>query len=110
MKIFLAQDGTEIQDEDYFQSLPPQTLFVIADEEKHEIIKSDYEMLYDTIREMNSDILHTGSIINKFVLNNKNDFVEVMQDLHKDYYEKVMLSSQDEHSEWFQGNFHIEPI
>lgn len=29
-RVFLAKDGTEIQDETYFTTIEPQTLFVIA--------------------------------------------------------------------------------
>lgn len=29
-RVYLAKDGTEIQDEGYFETIEPQTLFVIA--------------------------------------------------------------------------------
>lgn len=29
-RVYLAKDGTEIQDEAYFETIEPQTLFVIA--------------------------------------------------------------------------------
>lgn len=29
-RIFLAKDGTEVQDEEYFSTLEPQTLFIVA--------------------------------------------------------------------------------
>lgn len=28
--MYLAKDGTEIQDENYFETIEPQTLFVVA--------------------------------------------------------------------------------
>lgn len=32
-RVYLAKDGTEIQDEAYFETIEPQTLFVIASAE-----------------------------------------------------------------------------
>lgn len=29
-KIYLAKDGTEVQDEEYFSTLEPQTLFIVG--------------------------------------------------------------------------------
>lgn len=29
--VYLAKDGTEVQDEAYFETIEPQTLFVIAE-------------------------------------------------------------------------------
>lgn len=34
-RVYLAKDGTEVQDEAYFETIEPQTLFIIAEADAH---------------------------------------------------------------------------
>ena len=40
-RVFLESDGTEVDNEEYFQFLPPQTLFMVTESNEHWIKSSD---------------------------------------------------------------------
>ncbi|XP_059618944.1 DNA fragmentation factor subunit beta [Phlebotomus argentipes] len=100
-KCFLAQDGTLVEDEEYFKSLPAQTLFVIAG--KHDNVKTDFELLFEAIRSRNSALLGAGEIVRKFISENKESLLESLKQLEEKECKETELSLRQEHKEWFSG-------
>ncbi len=40
-RVFLESDGTEVDNEEYFQFLPPQTLFMVTESNEHWVKSAD---------------------------------------------------------------------
>lgn len=101
-KLFLSSDGIEVDDESYFKTLPAQTLFIVA--ENNGDIKTDFDIILDAFKSVNSELLHSKDLINQFLQDDKNkDFLNVLQKVQTMHEEKVLMSSKSEHAEWFQG-------
>jgi len=90
-------------DNEYFLTLPAQTLFIIAN--KDEEVKSDFEIFNNNWRKINHDILNTGDIIINFIKSNSNDFGEFLIEAQKKNLEKTLLSKRADHEDWFQGEY-----
>ncbi|CAO1405494.1 unnamed protein product [Diamesa hyperborea] len=96
-------DGSIVDNEEYFQSLPAQTLFVIGTE--NEGIKSDFQLLYETFRKVNHDIFNAKELVSEYLKNIKNgDILKVLNKICMDNEERALLRSIDEHEEWFGGD------
>ncbi|XP_055904368.1 DNA fragmentation factor subunit beta [Eupeodes corollae] len=102
--IYLSTDGFEVSDEDYFQSLEPQTLFIIAG--PNEIITTDSDFEYEKLRQR-SPLLKVADIIYEFIERNPDKFKRMICEYEKKKpqidIEKTHLSLRSEHSEWFEG-------
>ncbi|KAG5883000.1 hypothetical protein JTB14_033456 [Gonioctena quinquepunctata] len=61
---FQTTDGTMIENEEYFQTLPPQTLLIWV--KVGEKAATDAEILYKTIREVNDEYLSAGEKVQEF--------------------------------------------
>ncbi|CAH1110103.1 unnamed protein product [Psylliodes chrysocephalus] len=99
---FQTTDGTIIESEEYFQTLPPQTLliWVPAGEKAH----TDAEILYKTIREVNEEYLNAGEKIQEFFTEKmKNKVYKLAEVLKGLDAEKTKLSAKADHPEWFEG-------
>uniref|UniRef100_A0A8D8G1B9 (northern house mosquito) hypothetical protein n=1 Tax=Culex pipiens TaxID=7175 RepID=A0A8D8G1B9_CULPI len=56
-RVYLAQDGVEVLDEDYFRTLPAQVLFVVA--ERDTIVKTGkWRLFYRPMTIINITIFH----------------------------------------------------
>ncbi|ERL84705.1 hypothetical protein D910_02130 [Dendroctonus ponderosae] len=99
---FQTPDGTTIDSDDYFQTLPPQTLLIWV--KPGERAETDAELLYKTIREVNEEYLKAGEKVQEFFTEKMKSKVfklaEVLKGLDPD---KVQMSSRLEHPEWFEG-------
>ncbi|XP_058818974.1 DNA fragmentation factor subunit beta-like [Topomyia yanbarensis] len=100
-RVYLAQDGVEVLDEDYFSTLPAQILFVVA--EKDIIVKTDFELMYDAIKTTHSDLLQAGTMAKEFVSNNQSEIARLLQDAQRLQDEQTARSLRSEHGEWFEG-------
>ncbi|ETN62080.1 caspase-activated nuclease [Anopheles darlingi] len=100
-RVYLAQDGTEVTDEEYFQTLPPQTLLVIAD--KDAIIQTDFELMYGAIKATHSDLLNAGELAKQFVSNNQPEISKILIDAQRGRDDLIRRSSRNEHEQWFEG-------
>ncbi|XP_050311124.1 DNA fragmentation factor subunit beta isoform X1 [Anthonomus grandis grandis] len=99
---FQTPDGTLVESDEYFQTLPPQTLLIWV--KRGERAETDAELLYKTIREVNEEYLSAGEKVQEFFTEKMKTKVfklaEVLKGIDSD---KVALSSREEHPEWFEG-------
>ncbi|XP_053695671.1 DNA fragmentation factor subunit beta [Sabethes cyaneus] len=100
-RVYLAQDGVEVLDEDYFHTLPAQILFVVA--ERDTIVKTDFELMYDAIKSSHSELLQAGTLAKEFVGNNQSEIARLLQDARRSQDEQTAKSLRSEHQEWFEG-------
>ncbi|XP_036321797.1 DNA fragmentation factor subunit beta [Rhagoletis pomonella] len=114
LKLYLSTDGFEISDDDYFQTLAAQTLFIVAGPD--EIITTDADFEFEKLRK-NSPLLRVADIIYEFIEHNPEQFRKMITDYenrkicHKQaldrnqqpYDNKTQFSLRTEHSEWFEG-------
>ncbi|XP_050311136.1 uncharacterized protein LOC126746784 isoform X3 [Anthonomus grandis grandis] len=100
---FQTPDGTLVESDEYFQTLPPQTLLIWV--KRGERAETDAELLYKTIREVNEEYLSAGEKVQEFFTEKMKTKVfklaEVLKGIDSD---KVALSSREEHPEWFEEN------
>lgn len=100
---FQTPDGVIIENDEYFQTLPPQTLLIWV--KKGEKAKTDAEILYKTIREVNDEYLTAGEKVQEFFTEKmKNKVFKLAEVLKGIDREKAKLSTKAEHPEWFEGN------
>ncbi|CAG9863359.1 unnamed protein product [Phyllotreta striolata] len=99
---FQTTDGTIIESEEYFQTLPSQTLliWVLAGERA----ATDAEILYKTIREVNEEYLNAGEKIQEFFTEKMKSKVYKLAEVLKGIdAQKTKLSAKADHPEWFDG-------
>lgn len=101
---FQTQDGTLVENDDYFQTLHAQTLLVwVKNGEKAE---TDAEILYKTIREVNDEYLTAGAKVQEFFTEKmKNKVFKLAEVLKGIDGEKTKFSLKCDHPEWFEGGF-----
>ena len=99
---FQTQDGTLVENDEYFQTLHAQTLLVWV--KKGETALTDAEMLYKTIREVNDEYLTAGEKVQEFFTEKMKSKVfklaEVLRGIDGD---KAKHSLKCDHPEWFEG-------
>ncbi|XP_057659925.1 DNA fragmentation factor subunit beta [Diorhabda carinulata] len=99
---FQTTDGTIIENEEYFQTLPAQTLLIWV--KVGERAATDAEILYKTIREVNDEYLTAGEKVQEFFTEKMKNKVlklaEVLKGLDAD---KGKFSTKADHPEWFEG-------
>lgn len=99
---FQTPDGTLIENNEYFQTLDPQTLLVWSRE--GERAQTDAELLYRTIREVNEEYLTAGEKVQEFfsekMKNKVFKLAEVLRGIDRD---RAKISAKDGHPEWFEG-------
>lgn len=69
-------------------------------------IHVDFELMYDVIRTVHSDVIKTGEIIRGFVAENRSEFDKFLQDFQRTTQstnEKLLASDRESHAEWFDG-------
>lgn len=124
-RIYVANDGTEVSDDEYFGTLDAQTLFVIATNSDHvktgktllqktnntyyeHNIFSDFELMCETI-ESSVSLIEQGKIIRSFLNENAakhsiSKLLTLERKLESQATDSLLLaSSRKEHPEWFIG-------
>ncbi|OAD53042.1 hypothetical protein WN48_10844 [Eufriesea mexicana] len=94
-------DGSLIDEEEYFSTLKPQTTLIL--QKPGEKVLSDADLLYNTLRRVNIDILIAGEKASEFLTENLKAKVAVLNNVLNKDDSKTMYSSRDEHPEWFRG-------
>ncbi|XP_040167924.1 DNA fragmentation factor subunit beta [Anopheles arabiensis] len=100
-RVYLAQDGVEVTDEDYFRTLPAQILFVVAG--KDTIVQTDFELMYNAIKTAHTDLLHAGELAQQFVSNNQPEISKILFNAQRGRDDLIQRSAREEHAEWFVG-------
>ncbi|XP_065355935.1 DNA fragmentation factor subunit beta [Calliphora vicina] len=106
LRIYLASDGYEVTDEDYFLTLESQTLFIVAGPEA--IITTDSDFEFEQLRQR-SPLLKVADIIYDFMEQQPEKFGKLIADYEKKKLPhcrgdvKTHLSLRTEHAEWFMG-------
>ncbi|XP_029730046.2 DNA fragmentation factor subunit beta [Aedes albopictus] len=100
-RVYLASEGVEVLDEDYFRTLPAQVLFVVA--EKDVIVKTDFQLMYDAIKSTHSELLQAGSLVQEFVSNNQSEIAKLLHNAQRSQDEQTLKSHRSDHAEWFEG-------
>ncbi|XP_060522771.1 DNA fragmentation factor subunit beta [Cylas formicarius] len=99
---FQTPDGTLVDNDEYFQTLPAQTLLIWV--KNGERAETDAELLYKTIREVNEEYLNAGEKVQEFFTEKmKNKVFKLAEVLKGIDVEKAKLSAKIDHPEWFEG-------
>ncbi|XP_050424375.1 DNA fragmentation factor subunit beta [Adelges cooleyi] len=101
----ILQDGTVIYDEEYFQTLPSQTLFIFK--LKGETFHSGADIVYNALKSVNIDLLRTSIKIKEFMDVNIKEKIQVLTSiLHADQNEVLTnltaCSLKTKHPQWFE--------
>jgi len=95
-------DGTFVDDEDYFQTLPSQTVFLFL--KPGESASTGADILYNALQAMNLDYLRAGDEAQKFFTHNmKEKVMNLAKLINKLETENVHLSSKVDDPDWFKG-------
>ncbi|XP_061400914.1 DNA fragmentation factor subunit beta [Musca vetustissima] len=107
LHIYLASDGYEVTDEDYFSTLESQTLFIVAGPDA--IITTDSDFEFEQLRQR-SPLLKVADIIYDFMEQQPEKFSKLIAEyerkkLPQQKYDqnKTVMSIKTEHPEWFLG-------
>ncbi|XP_064213539.1 tRNA (guanine(26)-N(2))-dimethyltransferase [Tribolium castaneum] len=102
-EIFLqTQDGTLVENDEYFQTLHAQTLLIWV--KNGEKAPTDAEILYKTIREVNDEYLSAGEKVQEFFTEKmKNKVFKLAEVLRGIDGDKAKFSLKCDHPEWFEG-------
>jgi len=95
-------DGTFVDDEDYFQTLPSQTVFLFL--KPGESANTMADILYNALQAMNLDYLRAGNEAQKFFTHNiKEKVMNLAKLINKPETKNVHLSSKVDDPDWFEG-------
>lgn len=103
----MSTDGTEVEDEEYFSTIPDQSLLVVAGPK--ELVKTDFQLMLDSFRSSNATLLEAAGGTQAFVENNREKIKDWLQDMiekdeikgGKKNNERFSIKTDD--PEWFQG-------
>lgn len=96
-------DGTFVNDEDYFQTLPSQTVFLLLKPGESAFTGAD--ILYNALQAVNLDYLRAGKEVQKFFTQNvKEKVMNLAKLLNKtSHIQNVHLSRKADDPDWFGG-------
>ncbi|KDR15630.1 DNA fragmentation factor subunit beta [Zootermopsis nevadensis] len=96
-------DGTFVNDEDYFQTLPSQTVFLLLKPGESAFTGAD--ILYNALQAVNLDYLRAGKEVQKFFTQNvKEKVMNLAKLLNKaSHIQNVQLSKKADDPDWFEG-------
>ena len=95
-------DGTCVDDEYYFQTLPSQTVLLFL--KPGESAYSGADILYNALQAMNLDYLRAGKEAQKFFTHNiKQKVMDLAKLINKTETQNEQLSSQVDDPDWFEG-------
>jgi DNA fragmentation factor beta subunit len=97
----MAQDGTEIDDEAYFQTLAEQSLLVVS--EKSCVIKTEFDVMYDKMKRNNRTLFEARDLIRKFVIDHKTEIYDLLNQMEHEISNKGSLqaSTKANDQDWF---------
>nr|XP_034830527.1 DNA fragmentation factor subunit beta [Maniola hyperantus] len=104
-RLYVAEDGTHVDDDEYLNTLPSQTLFILLkDTEK---MVTDFDYYYSMIRKHKKDYIDTGMAAKDFLSSNLSEKFKVFQRYITAANDaKTMLSERTQDPAWFEG---LEP-
>ncbi|XP_017858413.1 PREDICTED: DNA fragmentation factor subunit beta [Drosophila arizonae] len=107
LHIYLAIDGFEVSDEEYFNSLPAQTLFIVAGPDA--VITTDADFEFEKMRQQ-SPLLKVADIFYDFIEQHPDKFRRMITEYEQQKQRRALdntkahLSLKAEHVEWFEGS------
>ncbi|KAG6454744.1 DNA fragmentation factor subunit beta [Manduca sexta] len=101
-RLFVAEDGTLVDDDEYLSTLPPQTLFILL--KKSENMITDFDYYYNMIRSTKKEYLETGAAAKQFLsINMKEKFKVFQRYIASADDSHTILSERSEDPGWFEG-------
>ncbi|CAH0398029.1 unnamed protein product [Chilo suppressalis] len=101
-KLFVAEDGTRVDDDDYLDTLPSQTLFILL--KNKETMVTDFDYYYNVIRSSGKDYIETGVAAKEFLSTNIKEKFRVFQKYVAAANDaRTMLSERSQDPGWFEG-------
>ncbi|XP_013199958.1 DNA fragmentation factor subunit beta [Amyelois transitella] len=101
-RLFVAEDGTIVDDDDYLESLPPQTLFILL--KNSEKMVTDFDFFYNMIRSTKKDYIDTGEAAKEFLSTNiREKFKTFQRYIAAADDARTMLSERTQDPQWFEG-------
>uniref|UniRef100_A0A1B6KTR6 CIDE-N domain-containing protein n=1 Tax=Graphocephala atropunctata TaxID=36148 RepID=A0A1B6KTR6_9HEMI len=103
VRVFLP-DGTEVESEEYFQTLPNQAVLLLKQD--HEKILTGADLIYNALKYVNIDIIRAGEKVQTFLDENIKEKVRVLAEVvnNKRNEEcKTYLSGKSDDPDWFHG-------
>ncbi|XP_026277198.1 DNA fragmentation factor subunit beta [Frankliniella occidentalis] len=101
--IVRLQDGTIVDDEEYFRTIAPQTIFILSP--LNQSVTTGYELLYNMLCSVHKDYLNVGKLASDFLsqdLKSKiRDISSVLE--QQSIQERAKLSKREEDPAWFDG-------
>ncbi|KAK3913171.1 DNA fragmentation factor subunit beta [Frankliniella fusca] len=101
--IVRLQDGTIVDDEEYFKTIAPQTIFILSPPD--EAVATGHELLYNMLCSVHKDYLKVGQLASEFLsqdLKSKiRDISSVLE--QQTTQERAKLSKREEDPAWFDG-------
>ncbi|XP_064547724.1 DNA fragmentation factor subunit beta [Drosophila montana] len=107
LHIYLAIDGFEVSDDEYFKSLPAQTLFIVAGPDA--VITTDADFEFEKMRQQ-SPLLKVADIFYEFIEQHPDKFRRMITEYEEQKQRRALdntkahLSLKAEHIEWFEGS------
>ncbi|KAI8435675.1 hypothetical protein MSG28_003935 [Choristoneura fumiferana] len=104
-RLYVAEDGTLVCDDDYLGTLPPQTLFVLLKGDERMV--TDFDHYYSLIRSTKKEYIDTGLAAKEFLTTNIKEKFKVFQKYIAAADDaRTMLSERAQDPTWFEG---LEP-
>nr|XP_032524739.1 DNA fragmentation factor subunit beta isoform X2 [Danaus plexippus plexippus] len=101
-RLYVAEDGTQVDDEDYLRTLAPQTLFILLQE--NETMVTDFDYFYNMISSVKKDYLNTGKAAKEFLnVNLKEKFKVLERYISAANDSRAMISERTQDPDWFEG-------
>ncbi|XP_054275503.1 DNA fragmentation factor subunit beta-like [Macrosteles quadrilineatus] len=103
VRVFLP-DGTEVESEEYFVTLPAQSVLLLKQDNEDFLTGAD--LIYNTLRYVNIDFLRAGEKVREFFDENIKEKVRVLAEVLSDKKStdcKTFFSRKDDDPDWFLG-------
>nr|XP_018896531.1 PREDICTED: DNA fragmentation factor subunit beta [Bemisia tabaci] len=98
----VLHDGTEVDSESYFKTLPSQSLLIIQEPGKD--VLTGANLIYNALTLLNLECLKAGELVNQFFTENIKEKVrELAKVLDEEDGDKTLVSKKVEDPEWFAG-------
>jgi hypothetical protein len=94
-------DGTSVEDKDYFQTLPSQTVFLFLKPDEN--APNGVVKLYKAFKHGNEDYLMAGTKARNFLTSNKEAVMRCVETIIQSETPNVQFSRKEEDPDWFEG-------
>nr|XP_014281671.1 DNA fragmentation factor subunit beta isoform X2 [Halyomorpha halys] len=101
---FSLLDGTIVDSEDYFSSLPPQILLIFSKPTDNVLMGAD--IIYNAFKAVNIEFLRTGQMVKGFFDENVKEKVRILANYllkSGDAEDNTLKSSRKDDPKWFEG-------